>query len=531
MALTLDDYERRYPPRQLPPGAEVGRVAPSPTGRPHIGTALQAVINRGLATKTHGVFMLRIEDTDRARLVPGAVQEIIESLRWLGVEPDEGPATGGAYEPYEQSQRLPIYKAAADQLVAAGHAYHCFCSAERLETVRNAQMAEGRPMRYDGLCRSLDAAEVAGRLEAGRPSVIRMRIPADEAITFEDMARGAITIASDQVDDAVIMKSDGFPTYHLAVVVDDHFMHVTTVVRGEEWISSTPKHLLLYRQLGWTPPRFLHTALLRDASGRKLSKRSGDTSIGYFREQGILPEAFRNFLTRVVWFHPDSKDVYEFSDFVSFFELSRLSVSGPVVDAALLLHINSLYIRRFDADALFACVVDHLQLLTERGTPFTDSFEGGTGVTIAPEELKTFVAAFVSDPAKARRILSLEPERFKRLTDVLIQGRMYYEEFFTPPADGAIAGQMGGAAAAQAFLEDMCAKHDDLVPSKETWDAYVRGQAGALGLKPGKLFMALRLAITGTQMSPPLFEILHVLGSDEVRRRLRLALDRLTQSA
>src|SRR5215207_3033981 len=292
MAPTLDDYERKYPPRPLPDTAAVGRVAPSPTGQPHIGTALQAVINRGLADKTHGVFILRIEDTDRSRLVPGAVDEIIDSLAWLGVEPDEGPPRGGAYGPYEQSERLALYRAAADRLIERGSAYRCFCSAERLERIRNEQRAQSAPTRYDGCCRALTPSEAAAREAAGEPSVVRMRIPDNEPITFEDGARGAITIQSTEVDDAVILKSDGFPTYHLAVVVDDHFMRVSTVIRGEEWISSTPKHVLLYRHLGWTSPRFLHTALLRDASGRKLSKRSGDTSIGYYRTQGILPEAF-----------------------------------------------------------------------------------------------------------------------------------------------------------------------------------------------------------------------------------------------
>ena len=527
MPSTLDDYERAYPPRPLPDTAAVGRVAPSPTGQPHIGTALQAVINRGLADKTHGVFILRIEDTDRARLVPGAVDEIVAALAWLGVEPDEGPSAGGAYGPYEQSERLAIYRAAADRLIERGYAYRCFCSAERLEQIRNEQRAQSAPTRYDGCCRALTAADVAAREAAGEPSVVRMRIPDNEAITFEDMARGAITIQSTEVDDAVILKSDGFPTYHLAVVVDDHFMRVTTVIRGEEWISSTPKHVLLYRHLGWTPPRFLHTALLRDASGRKLSKRSGDTSIGYYRTQGILPEAFRNFLTRIIWFHPESKDVYDFTDFSSHFELQQLSVSGPVVDPALLTHINGLYMRRLGAEGLYDRVVSHLRMLVDRGQGFTDSFEGGTGIAISQTDLEKFTAALGADRAKALRVLSLEPERFKRLTDVLIQGRFYYPEFYQPAPNDALVAQMGTAGAVREFLEDMHARHDEVTASKEVWDGHVRAHAARLGLKAGKPFMTLRLAITGTPMSPPLFEILHVLGADEVRRRLRLSIDQI----
>lgn len=531
MAPTLDEYDRRYPPRQLPPDAEVGRIGPSPTGRPHIGTALQAVINRALATKTGGVFILRIEDTDRARLVPGAVAEISDALKWLGVEADEGPTGGGPYAPYEQSERLPLYRAAAEQLIADGHAYRCFCTPERLESVRQAQAARGMPTRYDGMCRALTASDVAERLARGEQSVVRMNVPGGEAITFHDLARGAITIQSTEVDDAVILKSDGFPTYHLAVVVDDHFMRVTTVIRGEEWISSTPKHILLYRAFGWTPPRFLHTALLRDAKGRKLSKRTGDTSIGYYRSQGILPEAFRNFLTRIVWFHPESKDVYDPADFTSHFELRQLSVSGPVVDPALLLHINGLYMRRLGPDVLFERVSAHLRELSARGEGFADTFEGATGEVITREALETFITAFTADRAKAIRILSLEPERFKRLGDVLIQGRVYYDEFFEPPPVEKLTAQMDTPSAVRAFLEVMRERHDELVTSKASWDEFVRGYAARIGLKPGKVFMTLRLAVTGTAMSPPLFEVLQLLSPEQVRRRLTLTIDRLTADA
>jgi glutamyl-tRNA synthetase len=529
--MTLDDYEKKYPARGLPAGAEVGRIAPSPTGRPHIGTALQAVINRALADKTGGVFMLRIEDTDQARLVPGVVEEILAALRWLGVEPDEGPGHGGNYGPYIQSERLAIYQATANRLIESGHAYRCFCSAERLEQVRTAQQAQSLPTRYDGTCRHLAASDVAARVARGEKAVVRMRIPDNETITFEDLARGPISIASTQVDDAVILKSDGFPTYHLAVVVDDHFMRVTTLVRGEEWISSAPKHVLLYRDLGWTPPTFLHTALLRDAKGRKLSKRSGDTSIEYYRTQGILPEAFRNFLTRIIWFHPEQKDVYPFTDFSSKFELKQLSVSGPVVDPALLLHINNEYIRRMTAEELYVQVMRHLELLIDRGEGFTDNFEGGTGEAVGQQDLELFAKVFHADHAKAIRVLSLEPERFKRLTDVLIQARFYYPEFLQSPPNDALVAQMGSAEAVREFLKDMSERHDALVTSqqtKETWDAHVRAYATKLGLKAGKPFMTLRLAITGTQMSPPLYEILQVLGADEVRRRFKLVLDRIT---
>ncbi len=528
--MTLEDFEVKYPPRQLPSGAEVGRIGPSPTGQPHIGTALQAVINRALAEKTGGVFILRIEDTDRARLVPGAVEEIVAALGWLGLRADEGPPLGGNYGPYEQSERLAIYHAAAERLIERGHAYRCFCSAKRLEQVRNEQRLHAGPTRYDGACRSLLPGEAAERSARGEPSVVRLRVPENEALSFEDLARGVITIQTTEIDDAVILKSDGFPTYHLAVVVDDHFMRVTTVIRGEEWISSTPKHLLLYKFLGWVPPRFLHTALLRDARGRKLSKRTGDTSVGYYRTQGILPEAFRNFLTRIIWFHPDSKDVYQSSDFTSNFELRQLSVTGPVVNPALLLHINGQYMRRLSPERLYDQVSSHLRLLIAHGEGFTDSFEGGTDQVISQADLEKFTTAITEDPVKTVRVLSLEPERFKRLTDVLIQGRVYYKEFYQPPSSDAVIAQMGVAPVAREFLEDMCSRHDELASAKETWESHVRAYAAGLTLKPSKLLMTLRLAVTGAERSPPLFEILQFLGADEVRRRLRLVIERLPSS-
>src|SRR5947209_1278606 len=312
----LDELERRYPARDLPPGAEVVRVAPSPTGKPHIGTALQAVIDYALASKTEGVFILRIEDTDQTRLVPGAVEEIIDALDWLGVPADEGPGAGGDYGPYVESRRLPDYRIVADWLVEHDHAYLCFCTPERLARVREAQAAAKQPPRYDRHCRNLTIEERRQRLEAGETPVVRLAMPLEGTIVYHDPVRGDIEFDAAEQDDQVLLKSDGFPTYHLAAMVDDHLMRVTTVVRGEEWISSTPKHLTLFRAMGWEPPVIVHTPLLRDAQGRKLSKRSGDTSVSWYRAQGYLPEGFRNFLTRLVWVHPDDQDVYPYEDFI-----------------------------------------------------------------------------------------------------------------------------------------------------------------------------------------------------------------------
>jgi glutamyl-tRNA synthetase len=527
-SLTLEDFERRYPPRTaLPSGAEVTRIAPSPTGRPHIGTALQAVINRALATKTGGVFIIRIEDTDQARLVPGVVDEILAGLDWLGTAPDEGPSSGGEHGPYVQSERLDLYRTAADWLVEHGHAYHCFCSAERLEAVRTSQVAQLVKPMYDRHCRSLTGDEVASRQARGEPSAIRMKIPDGESIRFSDLARGEIAIHSGEIDDAVVLKTDGFPTYHLASVVDDHFMRITTVVRGEEWISSTPKHVLLFRYFGWTPPRFLHTALLRDPQGRKLSKRSGDTSLSFFAAQGILSTAFRNFLTRIIWSHPDQKDVYDFAEFIALFRESSLSVAGPVVDYALLIHLNGQYLRQLAPEALYEAVDAQLSMLISEGRGFQDELGSGAAL-ISHDELLAFRAALHGDRPMALRMLALEPERFKRTTDVIGQCRFYFATLFQAPPAEKLLTPLGDAAVLGQFLKEYDANHDRIVGSKESWDGYLRAYAQREQVKAGKIFMALRLVVTGSEMSPPLFEILHVLGAAEVHRRVALALARIS---
>ena len=532
--MKLEEYEALYPPRQgLPPGAEVTRVAPSPTGRPHIGTALQALIDRALADKTGGAFIVRIEDTDRKRLDEAAVDEILEELDWLGLRPDEGPHAGGQYGPYAQSQRLELYQAAADWLVERGYAYYCFCTAERLEQVRQRQVAAGELPMYDRHCRDTHPEEVARRRRAGESYVIRMRVPDDTRIAFQDPLRGEIAFDCSQIDDQVLIKSDGFPTYHLAVVVDDHFMRVTTVIRGEEWISSTPKHLLLYQYLGWPVPRIVHTPLLRDSSRRKLSKRSGDTSIEWFRSQGYLAEGFRNFLSRIIWAHPEEKDIYSYEEFVRLFSVDDLSKAGPVVDHDLLDFISGQYLRELGPAELYAAVVEWLDRVLARGEDVIleeAQRSGRIRHEVSLEELKRFAAVFREDPHHSQRVLTVEPERFKKLGDVFLQYRFFFPDLFQPPSAETLTRQLGTAQAATEMLRAYLERYD---PSDdhETWEARIREQASMAGVRAGKLFMTLRIALTGAERTPPLYEIMQVLGEDEVRRRLRLALEVLAQAA
>jgi glutamyl-tRNA synthetase len=454
--------------------------------------------------------------------VEGAVEEIIQALDWLGTRPDEGPGFGGAYGPYTQSERLQLYRAAAEWLVEHGHAFHCFCSMERMDEVRQLQTARGEKPMYDGHCWKLSKEEVASRLAGGEPAVIRMRVPRGQEIGFTDVVRGRISFDSNEIDESVVLKTDGFPTYHLAAVVDDHFMRITTVVRGEEWISSTPKHVLLFGYFGWSLPRFLHTPLLRDSEKRKLSKRSGDTSVEFFASQGILPDGFRNYLTRIIWPHPEGKDVYGFDEFVQRFKPSELPKTGPVVDYALLTFINGHYIWQLDREVLYEAVVKLLDDLIAAGEGFTDLLvDEGDADFVSHEQLVSFRAYFTADKGRAIRILTTGGERFRRVTDVFVQSRFYVAELFRPPGPERLVDLVGNAAAATQFIAGY--REGFRTAPEFNWDTFIRGEAKRLGLKAGKLFMLLRIAVSGSDKTPPLHDILGILGEDEVDRRLGLA--------
>ena len=528
--MTLPDFEAHYPARtDLPEGAEVTRVAPSPTGLPHTGTALQAVIDRALALQTGGLFLLRIEDTDRARTVAGSIDAIFEGLRWLDLMPDEGPQLGGAYGPYVQSERLAIYKAAARWLVEHGHAYHCICTPERLEQVRREQTEAGKPPRYDSLCRTRPIAEIEAHLAAGLPSVIRMRVPADETIRVVDAVRGELSFESATLDESVLLKSDEFPTYHLASVVDDHFMRVTTIVRGEEWIPSAPKHLLLYRYFGWDAPKLLHTVLLRDATKRKLSKRSGDTSIRWYRLQGYLPEGYRNFLTRIIWPHPEGKDVYAYAEFVASVVQEDLPKTGPVADYQLLSFINGKYIGALHPRELYATLVDYLDYAIAQNEDLRIMLVETPNQEIKEyplAELRAFRAAIADDREYAERVLGLEPGRFRRLADIVGYTSYLFPQLFEPPAPDALAPFVPERETLAAVLEGLLVdsrhelKHDE-------WERSVRELADRTGIAAKKVFMLLRVVLTGSQKTPPLYEIIELLGVPETNRRIQEASKRV----
>ena len=328
-----------------PTGPVRCRIAPSPTGDPHVGTAYIALFNLAFARRHNGRFILRIEDTDQVRSHPDSEVAILKSLRWCGLQWDEGPDIGGDFGPYRQSERGGLYRQHADMLIASGDAYRCFCSRERLDEVRAAQKAAGLDWMYDGHCRDANVELGATRAAAGEQHVVRLRMPTDGETVVPDALRGSVTYENIRVDDQVLLKSDGLPTYHLANVVDDHLMQISHVIRAEEWINSTPKHLRLYEAFAWQPPVFVHMPLLRNADRSKISKRKNPTSLEFYQRAGYLPEAFVNFLGTLGYSMADGREMFDLADFIAHFDFSRISLGGPVFDLLKLRDLNGKYIR------------------------------------------------------------------------------------------------------------------------------------------------------------------------------------------
>lgn len=321
------------------------RIAPSPTGDPHVGTAYIALFNLCFARRHRGQFILRIEDTDAARSTRASEQAIFDSLRWLGLDWDEGPDKGGDYGPYRQSERSEIYADYAQQLLDAGHAFRCFATAEELDAMRREQMVAGQPVKYDGRGLRLSDDEIEAKLASGEPHVIRMKVPEQGSCIVQDLLRGEIEIDWQQIDMQVLLKADGLPTYHLANVVDDHLMKISHVIRGEEWINSAPKHQLLYQYFGWEMPQLCHLPLLRNPDKSKLSKRKNPTSIRYYERMGYLPEALTNYLGRMGWSMSDEREKFSLAEMLEAFDLERVSLGGPIFDVEKLDWLNGQWIR------------------------------------------------------------------------------------------------------------------------------------------------------------------------------------------
>jgi nondiscriminating glutamyl-tRNA synthetase len=344
------------------------RFAPSPTGFVHIGSLRTALYNYLFAKQQGGQYILRIEDTDQTRYVEGAIENMIKALAWAGLEHDEGAILGddgkliqrGEYGPYVQSERLDIYKKYIEQLLQDGHAYYCFCTKERLDAVREAQKEGGLTARYDGHCRCNAEDEVKERIKRGEPYVIRLKLPENRDIHFHDVVRGHVTVNTNDLDDQVLMKSDGFPTYHFAVVVDDHLMGITHVIRGEEWVPSTPKHVYLYEAFGWKAPEFVHLPNILNRDKKKLSKRQGDVAAEDFRKKGYLPEGLVNYLALVGWSPEDNQELFSMDELIEKFSLERVSKSGGVFDIDKLNWMNGHYIREASSERIAKLAIPHL---------------------------------------------------------------------------------------------------------------------------------------------------------------------------
>jgi glutamyl-tRNA synthetase len=486
----------------------VTRIAPSPTGDPHVGTAYVALFNYAFARHHDGRFILRLEDTDRQRFQSGTEERILAMLEWLGLTPDEGPGLGGAAGPYRQSERLDVYRAHAQLLLDLGAAYRAFETAEELDAMRADRRRLGQDAGYDGRGRGVSRDEQEARAAAGEAHVIRLRAPDDGHTGFTDRLRGEVRIPNAEIRDTVLLKSDGFPTYHLAVVVDDHLMGVSHVLRAEEWITSTPLHVLLYRAFGWQPPEFAHLPLLRnpDATKSKISKRKMDTSVDSYRDQGILPEALLNFLGTMGWSMPDGREVFSLADMVAAFDLDRVSLGGPVFDLKRLRNLNARYLR----DGL------SVEEVARRLRPSLEAVLGADG----PALLAAAGDEYLCDVVDVLR------PRSETLVELAVQAERFFRERIEYDEEA-----RRRLAAGQSFLEDLEREFaalewfdDDGID--ELLHAYVQRQAVPMG----KVMMPLRVALTGTTDAPGVVDLVAIMGKPRVLQRIAQALVSISQA-
>ncbi len=472
------------------------RIAPSPTGEPHVGTAYIALFNYLFAKKNNGTFILRIEDTDATRSTPEFEQKVLDALNWCGLEWAEGPDIGGPYGPYRQSERKHIYGEYVEKMVADGNAFRCFCTPERLDLMRKAQRNEGRQQKYDGRCMHLKAEEVTARMESGEPSVVRMKIPTEGNCEFTDGVYGPVSIPWDSVDMQVLLKADGMPTYHMANVVDDHLMKITHVARGEEWLASVPKHILLYQYLGLEPPKFMHLSLMRNADKSKLSKRRNPTSISYYSALGYLPEALMNFLGLFFIQIAEGEEMMDMDTLIEKFDTETLNKAGAIFDIQKLDWLNGRWLREGISEAEF---VGRVLNWAQENDRFME------GMKLAQSRIER---------------LSDLPD----LTGFLLKGNL-----------GLTADNFRNIK--KVSLEDvdviLNAAHDDLEKifewNAEAVEAELRAVSERLDMKLRNVLAPLFIAVSGSSRSLPLFDSMAILGRSVVRQRLKQAITAVKQ--
>jgi len=479
------------------------RFAPSPTGYPHVGNIRTALFNWLFARHQGGSFIVRIEDTDVTRKVKGAVKAILDSLQWLGLDWDEGPEVGGKYGPYMQSERLDMYGETAERLIEQGNAYYCYCSPQRLEEMRAEQIKRKQPPGYDRHCRDLTAEERAKKEAEGITPVVRFKTPLEGQTRFKDLIYGDVVFEHSTIDDFILLKSDGYPTYHLANVVDDHAMEVSHVIRADEWLSSTPRHLLLYRALGLEPPQFIHHPMILGPDRSKLSKRHGAVSVIQYREEGYLPEAMVNFLALLGWSLDDKTEILSRQELVDNFSLERIGKTGAIFNREKLDWMNGVYIRNLTADEFF-----------EAAQPYLMLDEAAGKALIASEEY-------------VKAALPLVQERARTLAEVAELTRFFFVDELDYKPELLVGKNMD----VKSTLAALKAAQQKLTPlsafDADSLEGVLRPLAAELGLKTGQLFGALRVAVTGRTAAPPLFVTMAVLGKERCLKRIEAALHRL----
>ena len=465
------------------------RIAPSPTGEPHVGTAYIALFNYLFALKHGGEFILRIEDTDATRSTPEFELKVLDALKWTGLKWSEGPDVGGPYGPYRQSDRKHIYGEYVEKIVAAGHGFRCFCTPERLEEMRAGQRAAGKQPKYDGRCLNLSAEEVSSRMAAGEPSVVRMKIPTEGACKFHDGVYGDVEIPWDSVDMQVLLKADGMPTYHMANVVDDHLMKITHVARGEEWLASVPKHILIYQYLGLEPPVFMHLSLMRNADKSKLSKRKNPTSISYYSALGYLPEALMNFLGLFFIQIAEGEEMMTMDELAQKFDPENLSKAGAIFDVQKLDWLNGRWLRE----------------------------------KLSPDEFVARVLEWASENSRLVEGLKLAQSRIGKLGELPpLAGFLLASDVGLTPAS--FAGIKAPPAETLEVLETVQADLEKILEwNVETIEAELRAIAERTGKKLKVITAPLFVAMSGSQRSLPLFDSMALLGRSVVRQRLKVA--------
>jgi len=476
------------------------RFAPSPTGYLHVGGLRTALYNYLFAKHNCGKFILRIEDTDRNRYVEGAVENLIKALKWAGLEYDEGPDSGGDFGPYMQSQRLEIYKKHAVELISKRKAYYCFCTPERLKTLKEEQEKQKLPQaKYDKHCLNLSPTEIEKNLSNKIPYVIRLNVQQNQKIIFNDVIRNRIEFDSDNVDDQVLIKSDGYPTYHLANIVDDHLMKITHVIRGEEWLSSTPKHVLLYDAFEWERPIFAHLPLLLNPDRSKLSKRQGDVAVEDYRDKGYLREALINFVALLGWNAGDDREFYYLDELVEAFSLGRVNKSGAVFDIVKLNSLNAEHLRKKSNEEILLMLKEIIQKSEFSPQNYTDEFF--LLIIEAMKERVSFVHEFID---KCRYFYETPKEYEQKAI----------EKNWKPETPE----QMKKLKDAFSLLQN---------PTKVDYEHALSKVAEELGAGKGKLIHPLRLALSGQSTGPGMFDLLFILGKDEVAKRIDLALEKI----